>query len=82
MTKLTLIKDWQRIARKAWSVRLGALAALLSGAEVILPLFSDVFPRNVFALLSFTAVVGAMAARFVAQPKMRKAKWKANSLIS
>ena len=82
MRKPSLVKDWQRIARKAWSVRLGALAAVLSGAEVILPLFADSFPRNLFAVLSFVAVVGAMAARFVAQPKMRKSKWKQNSLIS
>jgi hypothetical protein len=66
-----LIYDWRRIARKAWSVRLGALAAVLSGAEVVLPLFADAFPRNLFAVLSFMAVVGAMVARFVAQPKMR-----------
>ncbi len=71
MRKLTLIDDWRLIVRKAWSIRLGALAAVLSGAEVVLPLFSDMFPRNLFAVLSFVAVVGAMAARFVAQPKMR-----------
>lgn len=71
MIKPTLIDDWQKVARKAWSVRLSALAAILSGVEVVLPMFADTFPRNLFAGLSFIAVVGAMAARFVAQPKMR-----------
>lgn len=46
------------------------IASLLSGLEVILPLFSDLFPRNVVALASFLTVVAAMVARFVAQPRM------------
>lgn len=68
---MRLVDDWKQIAKRAWSVRLGALAAILSGVEVVLPLFADSFPRNLFAVLSFAAVVGAMVARFVAQPKMR-----------
>jgi hypothetical protein len=68
---MKLHSEWRLIIRKAWSIRLGALAAILSGVEVILPMFSDLFPRNLFAGLSFLAVVGAMVARFVAQPKMR-----------
>jgi hypothetical protein len=68
---MKLIDDWKRIAKRAWSVRLGALAAILSGVEVVLPLFADSFPRNLFAALSFAAVVGAMVARFVAQPKIK-----------
>lgn len=71
MRKLRLLRDWKRIVHKAWSFRLGALAAILSGAEVIVPLFSDSVPRNVFAVLSFVSVAGAMWARLVAQPKMR-----------
>jgi hypothetical protein len=67
---MRLVYDWRRVVRRAWSVRLGALAALLSGVEVVLPLFADAFPRNLFAGLSFLAVVGAMVARFVAQPRM------------
>lgn len=66
---MRLYSDWKRILRKAWSIRLAALAGLFSGAEVVLPLFADAVPRNVFALLSFVAVVGAVVARLVAQPK-------------
>jgi hypothetical protein len=62
-----LAPDWKRIAKKAWSFRLGILAALLSGAEIVLPLFVDSFPRNIFALLSFVTVVSAVIARLVAQ---------------
>jgi hypothetical protein len=66
--EMKLKQDWQQVARKAWSIRLGVLAGLFSGAEVILPLFADVVPRNTFAALSFIAVVGAVIARLVAQP--------------
>lgn len=64
---IQLRTDWTNILKKAWSIRLGALAALFSGAEVVIPLFADAFPRNIFAVLSFVAVAGAMWARLVAQ---------------
>lgn len=66
---MTLKEDWKAIVKEAWSIRLGALAALLSGAEVIVPLFADAMPRGWFALLSFVSVFAAMIARVVAQPK-------------
>ena len=67
---MRLIRDWQRVLRYGWSLRLILLAALLSGAEVILPLFSDAIPRNLFALLSMFVTVGAFIARLTAQSKM------------
>jgi len=67
---MELLPDWKKIARRAWSFRLTIIAALLSGAEVVLPLFIDVLPRNLFASLSFVAVAGAAVARVVAQPRM------------
>ena len=69
---MELLPDWKKIARRAWSFRLAIIAALLSGAEVVLPLFIDVLPRNLFASLSFAAVVGAAVARVVAQPRMHE----------
>lgn len=66
-----LLPDWRRILRRAWSIRLALVAAVLSAAEVILPLFVDSVPRNLFAVLSFVAVGGAMLARLLAQPGMR-----------
>jgi hypothetical protein len=69
---MELLPEWKRIARRAWSFRLTIIAALLSGAEVVLPLFIDVLPRNLFASLSFVAVVGAAVARVVAQPRMHQ----------
>ena len=69
---MELLPDWKKIARRAWSFRLTIIAALLSGAEVVLPLFIDVLPRNLFASLSFVAGVGAALARVVSQPRMHE----------
>lgn len=66
---MTLKDNWKTVLRKAWSIRLGILAGLFSGLEVILPLFADAVPRNVFAILSMVTVLGAVVARLLAQPK-------------
>lgn len=71
---MNLIPDWKRIIRQAWSVRLVVLSGLFAGAEVVLPLFVDALPRNVFALLSMVAAMGGAVARVVAQPKMERRK--------
>lgn len=65
-----IIPNWRKVLRKAWSVRLMILAALMSGIEIALPFFSDKFPRGVFTALSFVVVSGAFVARFVAQKDM------------
>lgn len=66
---MKLRDDWKLVVKKAWSVRLGAMAALFSGLEVVVPLFQDAMPRGRFAILSFVTVAAAMVARLVAQPK-------------
>jgi len=67
---MTLIEDWKVILKKAWSVRLIALAGLLSGCEIILPMYSDVIPRGVFAILTSLVAVAAMVSRVVVQKKL------------
>lgn len=67
---MKLYENWRDILRRAWSIRLIILAGLLSGCEVILPLFYDAIPARLFALLSFVAVAGAFIARLVAQKDM------------
>lgn len=64
---MKLAYDWKRILRRAWSFRLNALAGLFIGAEVILPIYSDMFPRHLFAILSLLAVFGSMWARVMHQ---------------
>lgn len=69
---MNLAPDWKRLLRYAWSIRLVVLSAVLSGIEVILPLFVDAFPRNWFAVLSILAAIAAGVARVTAQPKMER----------
>lgn len=64
---MRLDQQWKLIVRKAWSIRLAIIAALLSGLEVVVPMFGDVIPRNTFAALSFVVAVSAAVARVVAQ---------------
>lgn len=64
---MTLIPNWRAILRKAWSVRLIALAGLLSGLEAALPFVDERIPRGAFALLSLLVTAGAFMARLVAQ---------------
>lgn len=69
---MRLVDNWRRVLRHAWSLRLSLLAAVLSGIEVVLPFFSDLFPRGIFAGLSFVVVSLASVARVVAQPRMHQ----------
>jgi polyferredoxin len=64
---MKLIWNWREILRRAWSIRLMLLAALLSGVEVALPFFMDSMPRGIFAGLSFLVVASAFVARLIAQ---------------
>ena len=64
---MKLYDNWQDILKKAWSIRFIALAALLTGLEVLLPFFNESVPKNLFAALSFACVSAAFVARLVAQ---------------
>jgi hypothetical protein len=62
-----LYDNWKEILTKAWSIRFMLMAGVLSGIEIVLPLFADQFPRSVFAALSFVFVAAAFVSRLVAQ---------------
>jgi len=64
---MKLMTDWRRVLRKAWSVRLMALAALLSGAEAASPVLGEFLGVGPFALMTALLTVGALVARLVAQ---------------
>ena len=66
---MTLHDNWRYLLRKSWSVRWIALAGLLSGVEVVLPLFEQSLPRGMFGVLSFVATLAAVMARILVQPK-------------
>lgn len=75
MKKPTLVDDWKRILRKAWSIRLMILAALLSAGEVAVPLLDGVvnMPRGLFAAVSGFLTFAALIARLLAQRSMSDA---------
>lgn len=63
------VTNWRAVLRYAWSVRLIAIAGVLSGIEVALPVvdqFIDI-PRGWFAAASGVVVCSAFIARIVAQ---------------
>lgn len=64
---MRLLPDWKRVFRKAWSVRLMAVASVLTGCEAVLPFVSDGIPRGTFAVVTFFVVTLALLSRFVAQ---------------
>ena len=66
-----LAPDWKEILKKAWSVRLMILAGILTAIEVILPLFFDSIPRNVFAVAIGITTAAALVARLIAQKDLR-----------
>lgn len=65
-----IISNWRTVLKKAWSVRLMALAAVLTGVEAVLPFFSPLEPSLWFAGATFVVVCAALVARLVAQPAM------------
>lgn len=71
---MRLVDEWRWIWRRAWSVRLIVLAAILSGLEVMLSVMSAyqiILPigPGTFAAVSGLVTVAALIARFVAQDK-------------
>ncbi len=66
---MRLVDDWRAVLRRAWSIRLALLAALLSGLEVLLPILDGAIaiPHGVFAALAGLTSAAAFYARLVAQ---------------
>jgi len=66
---MKLVHNWSAVLRRAYSVRLMIVAAIMSGLEVVLPLIGDrlPIPTGVFAALSFIVVAAAFVARLIAQ---------------
>ena len=64
---MKLLANWRTILKKAWSIRLWALAAVFETAGMVLPLFVDTMPRSAFSLLSLVAAGGGIWARLIEQ---------------
>lgn len=70
--RVRLLHNWRDVLRLAWSVRLMALAGLLSGVEVLIQVltaysYEPPISVSVFEVLSGLMTVAAFAARFFAQ---------------
>lgn len=71
---MQLVPNWRAVLRRAWSVRLMWLAAVLSGLEVLLPFATFLpIPTGLLAAISFVVTVAAMVARLVAQKGLTNA---------
>lgn len=66
---MRLVPNWRAVLRRAWSVHLLLLAAVLSGLEAALPLLAPYLPipDRLFAVLTGLTVGAALFARFIAQ---------------
>lgn len=64
---MTLLPKWREVLRRAWSVRLIVIAALLSGFEVALPFLPLSIPDGIFAAMAVFVAAAAFAARLLAQ---------------
>ncbi|NWG25685.1 MAG: hypothetical protein HXY30_14935 [Pseudorhodoplanes sp.] len=66
-----LVPNWREVLARAWSLRLIALAALLSGAEAALYLVGYRLPLSDLqkALVFFVIAAAAFVARLLAQKR-------------
>lgn len=71
---MNLIADWRLVLRRAWSVRLALLAAVLGGLELLLQYLAPARPDGLFIAVSVVVNIAAALARIVAQPKLEVAR--------
>ena len=64
---------WRDVLRKAWSVRLSALAAVFMAAEIAMPIFAPSMPPYLFVCLALAASIGSIWARVLVQKTMQEA---------
>lgn len=69
-----IVENWRTVLSRAWSVRLLAVAGILTGIEAALPLLDGYVnvPRWVFSTLTALVVCAAFIARFIAQKGLSK----------
>jgi hypothetical protein len=67
---MELIENWKSILKRAWSLRLLTTAAVLSGAESVIPFANNYLPPRLFAAIMFVIVCLAFLARLLAQKEV------------
>lgn len=75
-----LIEDWDKVLRKAWSVKFAIAAAILSGIEVAVQFVQPAgIPNGVFATFAGFVSVAATFARVMQQKELSGGKDGSNS---
>ncbi len=71
---MTLLPNWRDVLRNAWSIKFMLLAALMSGAEVVMSILqpSNTLPPGVFAALAGVVTSVALVTRLLAQNEADK----------
>ena len=64
---MKLYNNWREILKKAWSIKFAVLATIFTVMQVVVPIYSDVLPKHLFALLTGISAVGVIVARVVWQ---------------
>ena len=67
---MQLHSSWRLILRTAWSIRLAVLSAIFSAAQLVIPAYGDVLPRDALAAVSALASAAAIIARVVTQREL------------
>jgi hypothetical protein len=62
-----LYDNWREILRKAWTIKFGVLATMFALMQVIVPIYVDSLPRDLFAILTGVSTLGVIVARLVWQ---------------
>lgn len=72
---MKLIEDWDKVLKKAWSVKFSILAALLGGIELAVQLVKPAgVPDGAFAAFAAVVSIGAAFARILQQQELSGAK--------
>lgn len=69
-----VVKNWRKLIKRAWSLRLMGLAAILTGAEACIPVLEPYINQQLFALIMFGLISSAFVARLVAQKEFKDDK--------
>lgn len=64
------VSNWRQVLKRAWSVRLIVIAALLSGVEAMLPFIALPIPPGLFAWFTLVVTAAAFVARILAQKEV------------
>lgn len=63
-----MIEDWERVLKRAWSIKFTLLAMVFGGGEAAMQYFTpDMMPHGILAALSLTCSLGAGFSRLLAQ---------------